>query len=53
MSELAQACFMEAATAIMKKRSFAELCELVEETIDFYHKERKPLAPPTVRNGLR
>ena len=26
---------------------FVELCELVEETIDLYNKERKPLPPPT------
>jgi predicted RNase H-like HicB family nuclease len=26
---------------------FAELCELVEETIALYHQERKPLPPPT------
>lgn len=26
---------------------FAELCELVEETIELYHKERKPLPAPT------
>ena len=26
---------------------FAELCEIVEETIDLYKKEGKPLPPPT------
>ena len=26
---------------------FVELCELVEETIELYHKEGKPLPPPT------
>ena len=26
---------------------FADLCELVEETIELYHKEKKPLPPPT------
>ena len=26
---------------------FAELCELVEETIETYRKEKKPLPPPT------
>lgn len=26
---------------------FVELCELVEETIDLYQKEGKPLPPPT------
>lgn len=26
---------------------FAELCELVDETIDLYHKEGRPLPPPT------
>jgi predicted RNase H-like HicB family nuclease len=26
---------------------FAELCEIVEETIGLYHQDRKPLPPPT------
>lgn len=26
---------------------FVELCELVEETIELYHKEQKPLPTPT------
>lgn len=26
---------------------FAELCDLVEETIELYRKESKPLPPPT------
>jgi predicted RNase H-like HicB family nuclease len=26
---------------------FAELCDLVEETIDLCHRERRPLPPPT------
>ncbi|MDA0839544.1 MAG: hypothetical protein O3B01_30590 [Planctomycetota bacterium] len=26
---------------------FSELCEIVEETIDLYHKNGKPLPPPT------
>jgi predicted RNase H-like HicB family nuclease len=26
---------------------FADLCELVEETIELYHEEKKPLPPPT------
>ena len=30
-----------------EKVVFVELCELVEETIELYHKEGKPLPPPT------
>lgn len=26
---------------------FVELCELVEETIELYNKDRRPLPPPT------
>ena len=26
---------------------FAELCQIVEETIDLYHRDGKPLPPPT------
>ena len=26
---------------------FAELCEIVEETIKLYHQDEKPLPPPT------
>jgi predicted RNase H-like HicB family nuclease len=26
---------------------FGELCDLVEETIDLWHRERRPLPPPT------
>lgn len=26
---------------------FAELCQIVEETIELYHKDGKPLPPPT------
>jgi predicted RNase H-like HicB family nuclease len=31
-----------------EKQVFAELCEIVEETIDLYHKDGKPLPPPTL-----
>jgi predicted RNase H-like HicB family nuclease len=30
-----------------EKAVFAELCELVEETIELYKKEGRPLPPPT------
>jgi predicted RNase H-like HicB family nuclease len=30
-----------------EKAVFAELCELVEETIELYAKDGKPLPPPT------
>ena len=30
-----------------EKQVFAELCEIVEETIELYHKDGKPLPPPT------
>ncbi len=30
-----------------EQKVFAELCELVEETIEVYKKEAKPLPPPT------
>ena len=31
---------------------FAELCEIVEETIDLYHADGKPLPPATAGRGL-
>ncbi len=30
-----------------EKEVFNELCRIVEETIELYHKEGKPLPPPT------
>ena len=30
-----------------EKEVFAELCEIVEETIELYKKDGKPLPPPT------
>jgi len=31
---------------------FAELCQIVYETIESYHKEGKPLPPPTAGQGI-
>lgn len=31
---------------------FAELCQIVEETIELYQKDGKPLPPPTVGLGV-
>ena len=31
---------------------FAQLCEIVEETIDLYHADGKPLPPATAWRGL-
>jgi len=31
---------------------FAELCRIVEEAIELYHREGKPLPPPTAGRGL-
>lgn len=47
MSEVAQVFFMEAVTATIKGQFLWSFCELVEETIKPYHKEGKPLSPPT------
>jgi predicted RNase H-like HicB family nuclease len=30
-----------------EKAVFAELCRIVDETIDLYHRDGKPLPPPT------
>lgn len=32
---------------IKPRAEFAELCEIVEETIELYKKDGKPLPPPT------
>jgi hypothetical protein len=37
---------MAAATAPMRRRVFAELCDIVEETIRLYADDRRPLPPP-------
>jgi len=31
---------------------FAELCQIVDETIELYHKDGKPLPPPTAGRGI-
>jgi predicted RNase H-like HicB family nuclease len=31
---------------------FAELCEIVEEAIDIYHQDGRPLPPPTAGKDL-
>lgn len=30
-----------------EQQVFAELCQIVDETIELYHKDSKPLPPPT------
>ncbi len=48
-------CFVGSAPGLMyggchgkdEKEVFDELCMIVEETIELYHKEGKPLPPPT------
>jgi predicted RNase H-like HicB family nuclease len=30
-----------------ERQVFAELCQIVDETIDLYHQDGKPLPPPT------
>jgi len=34
-----------------EKAVFAELCEIVKETIELYKKDEKPLPPPTAGKG--
>ena len=34
-----------------EKEVFAELCDIVEEIIELYHEDGKPLPPPTAGNG--
>ncbi len=31
---------------------FDELCTIVEETVDLYHRDGRPLPPPTANQGL-
>ena len=35
-----------------EQQVFAELCQIVEETIELYHKEGKPLPTPTAGQGI-
>jgi hypothetical protein len=35
-----------------EQQVFAELCDIVDETIDLYHQEGRPLPPPTAGLGL-
>jgi predicted RNase H-like HicB family nuclease len=35
-----------------EKEVFDQLCQIVDEIIDLYHKERKPLPPPTAGRDL-
>ena len=34
-----------------EKAVYAELCDIVEEVINLYHEDGKPLPPPTAGNG--
>ena len=34
-----------------EKAVFAELCDIVDEVIELYHEDGKPLPPPTAGNG--
>ena len=35
-----------------ERKVFEELCQIVEETIDLYHQDGKPLPPPTSGRDL-
>ncbi len=35
-----------------EQQVFAELCQIVDETIELYHKDGKPLPPPTAGQGI-
>ena len=35
-----------------ERQVFEELCRIVEETVDLYHKDGKPLPPPTSGRDL-
>ena len=35
-----------------EQQVFAELCQIVEETIEVYHKDGNPLPPPTAGQGI-
>lgn len=53
-------CFVGSAPGLLlggchgpdEKQVFDELCDIVEETIALYHKDGKPLPPPTAGHDL-
>ena len=53
-------CFVGSAPGLLygrchgsdEKEVFAELCQIVEETIELYHQDRKPLSLPTAGRDL-
>jgi predicted RNase H-like HicB family nuclease len=53
-------CFIGSAPGLLyggchgsdEKEVFAELCQIVEETIELYHQDGKPLPPPTAGRDL-
>lgn len=53
-------CFVGSAPGLLyggchgsdEKEVFAELCSIVDETIELYQKEGKPLPPPTAGRDL-
>lgn len=53
-------CFVGSAPGLLyagchgadEKAVFAELCQIVEEVIELYHQEGKPLPPPTAGRDL-
>jgi predicted RNase H-like HicB family nuclease len=53
-------CFVGSAAGLVyggchgddEKEVFDQLCQIVDEIIDLYHKERKPLPPPTAGRDL-
>ena len=53
-------CFVGSAPGLLyggchgmdEKKVFAELCQIVDETLKIYHQEGKPLPPPTAGRDL-
>jgi predicted RNase H-like HicB family nuclease len=53
-------CFVGSAPGLMlggshgddERQVFAELCQIVEETIDLYRQDGRPLPPPTAGRDL-
>ena len=53
-------CFVGSAPGLLcggchgrdEKKVFAELCRIVDEAIELYHHQRKPLPPPTAGRDL-
>ncbi|TWI65753.1 hypothetical protein LZ24_03030 [Desulfobotulus alkaliphilus] len=53
-------CFVGSAPGLLyggchgtdEKEVFAELCQIVDEAIELYHQEGKPLPPPTAGRDL-